>query len=284
MTASPKTKPLSDAAEQPPGLSARWLRRIVVLAFIFVAAGALYLAPHGLLGAADGVGYAVCHRIELRSFHLGERALPLCARCTGTFLGVFTGTALFIVTGRGKRSGWPRTPLILVLAALVVPWVVDGTNSYAALFSRLPTLYTPHNWLRLTTGTLVGLILPVFLLPAVNQTLWREQDTQPVLGSFGEMVLYLAAAPILIGLVLPENALVLYPLALLSVIGVLATLCGVYLVLWLVILRSENRFVRLIEAWPHLLAALTLALLHIAAIDMLRFSLTGTWGGLRLGA
>ncbi|MCX6025853.1 MAG: DUF2085 domain-containing protein [Chloroflexi bacterium] len=283
MTTSPEAGPLSDAAGQPPGLSARWLRRIVVLAFIFVAAGALYLAPHGLLGAADGVAYAVCHRIELRSFHLGERALPLCARCTGTFLGVFVGTALIIAAGRGRRSGWPRTPLILVLAALVVPWVVDGTNSYAALFGTLPTLYTPHNWLRLTTGTLVGLVLPVFLLPAVNQTLWREQDTRPVLGRFGELALYLAAAPILIGLVLPENALLLYPLALFSVIGVLATLCGVYLVLWLVILRSENRIVRLIEAWPHLLAALTLALLHIAAIDMLRFSLTGTWGGLPLG-
>jgi len=283
MRISAEARPPSDAAAKPPGLPARWLRRIVVVAFISVAAGALYLAPHGLLGTADGVAYAVCHRIDLRSFHLGERALPLCARCTGTFLGVFLGTGLLLATGRGKRSGWPRTPLILVLAALVVPWFVDGTNSFAALVGGLPTLYAPQNWLRLTTGALVGLVMPVFLLPAVNQTLWRDQDPRPILASFGELALYLVAAPIIIGLVLPENALLLYPLALFSVIGVLATLCGVYVVLWLVILRSENRIVRLGEAWPHLLAGLTLALLHISAIDMLRYSLTGTWGGLRLG-
>ncbi len=268
----------------PRGMAQRWLTRLVVAAFVLTLAGALYLAPHGLLGAADAVGYAVCHRIELRSFHLGDRALPLCARCTGTFLGAFVGAAIIMATGRGRRSGWPRPALAIVLGALILPWAIDGSNSFAALFGNLPTLYTPQNWLRLTTGTLVGLVLPVFFMPAVNQTLWREQDTRPILGHFGELALYLAAAPIVIGLVLLENDLLLYPLALFSVIGVLATLCGIYLVLWLLVLRRENRYARLREAWPHLLAALTLALLHISLIDMLRFALTGTWGGLSLGA
>jgi len=275
--------PPKDAAP-PRGFAPRWLARVVVLGLVLVLAGTLYLAPRGLLGLADGVGYAVCHRIEARSFHLGERALPLCARCTGTFLSVFVGGALFIATGRGRRSGWPRPALGILLGLLVVPWVVDGTNSYAALIGTVPPLYAPHNWLRLTTGTLVGLVLPVFFMPAVNQTLWREQDARPMLAGLGDTALYLAAAPIIIGLVLIENELLLYPLALASVVGVLATLCGIYLVLWLLILRNDNRFARLREAWPHLLAALTLALLHIAAIDMLRYAITGTWGGLSLGA
>lgn len=279
-----EVRPHPTDAAPPRGFAPRWLTYVVVLALVLVLAGTLYLAPRGLLGLADGVGYAVCHRIEARSFHLGERALPLCARCTGTFLSAFIGGALFIATGRGRRSGWPRPALGILLGLLVVPWVVDGANSYAALFGTLPTLYTPHNWLRLTTGTLVGLVLPVFFMPAVNQTLWHEQDPRPILGNFGELALYLATAPIIIGLVLIENELLLYPLALASVAGALATLCGIYLVLWLLILRNENRFARLREAWPHLLAALTLALLHIAAIDMLRYAITGTWGGLSLGA
>jgi uncharacterized membrane protein len=276
--------PLPTNVAPPRGFAPRWLAPIIVLALVLVLAGTLYLAPRGLLGLADGVGYAVCHRIEARSFHLGERALPLCARCTGTFLSAFIGGALIIATGRGRRSGWPRPRLGILLGLLVVPWMVDGANSYAALFGTLPTLYIPHNWLRLTTGTLVGLVLPVFLMPAVNQTLWRAQDARPILAGLGDTALYLATAPIVIGLVLIENELLLYPLALASVVGVLATLCGIYLVLWLLILRNENRFARLREAWPHLLAALTLALLHIAAIDMLRYAITGTWGGLSLGA
>ncbi len=274
----------SPPAEVPRPVAPRWLTRLVIAAFVLTLAGALYLAPHGLLGAADAVGYAVCHRIELRSFHLGDRALPLCARCTGTFLGAFVGGVMIIAAGRGRRSGWPRPRLAILLGLLIVPWAIDGTNSYAALFGSLPTLYTPQNWLRLTTGTLVGMVLPIFFMPAVNQTLWREQDPRPMLGSFGELALYLAAAPVIIGLVLLENDLLLYPLAIFSVIGVLATLCGIYLVLWLLLLRSDNRYTRLREAWPHLLAALTLALLHISLIDMLRFAITGTWGGLRLGA
>lgn len=37
------------------------------------------LAPGGLLDKADKVGYAVCHRITIRSFLIGERQMPLCA-------------------------------------------------------------------------------------------------------------------------------------------------------------------------------------------------------------
>ncbi len=39
--------------------------------------------PPGLAGKADAVGYAVCHRIADRSFHVDGVQLPLCVRCTG---------------------------------------------------------------------------------------------------------------------------------------------------------------------------------------------------------
>ena len=47
--------------------------------------------PDGLLGKADAIGYAVCHRIDVRSFHLGDRQIPVCARCTGQYLGAVAG-------------------------------------------------------------------------------------------------------------------------------------------------------------------------------------------------
>jgi len=50
---------------------------IVVLAVGLLLLGWLLNTPEGLLGKADAVGYAVCHRIEARSFHLGERPIPL---------------------------------------------------------------------------------------------------------------------------------------------------------------------------------------------------------------
>jgi hypothetical protein len=54
----------------------------------------LSLTPPGLLGKADAVGYAVCHRIELRSFHLDGRPLPLCARCSGMYPVSYTHLTL----------------------------------------------------------------------------------------------------------------------------------------------------------------------------------------------
>ena len=71
--------------------TSRWpatsLKAGLALAVGLVLLGWLLNTPPGLLGKADAIGYAVCHRIDLRSFHLGERALPLCARCSGMYLG-----------------------------------------------------------------------------------------------------------------------------------------------------------------------------------------------------
>jgi hypothetical protein len=52
---------------------------------------------------------------------------------------------------------------------------------------------------------------------------------------------------------------------------------------WLLIMRQENIFDSLTQMWLPFLAGTTLALLMIATIDLLRFKLTGTWGGFPLG-
>ena len=253
-----------------------------VIAFLVILPAGWALTPGGLLGKADAIGYAVCHRIDLRSFHLAGRQLPLCARCTGTFLGALVGGVALAAAGRGRAALWPPRGLSLLLGALLLPWLVDGTNSSLALLPGFPHLYTPQNWLRLATGTLVGLALPAFFLPALNQTLWRAPRATPVLRRPLELVAYLALAPALIALVLSGNELLLYPAALLSSVGVLALLTGIYLVITAVLLRQENRIDNLAAAWPLVLLALTLALLHIGAVDLIRFELTRTWGGLPL--
>ena len=272
------------APSSPPrtGLS-RAVRGIVVVVFIAVLLAGLFLSPAGLLGKADAIGYAVCHRIAVRSFHLGERQLPLCARCTGTFLGVIVGVAILILAGRGRSAVWPSKKLFAVLLFTAVPWGLDGVNSYASILPQLPHLYEPQNWLRLTTGTLLGLGLAPIFLPAVNQSLWKAGSDVPALKSFRELLLYFLAAPVLILLVLWENPIVLYPLALLSTVGILFLLTGVYTSILLMVLRRENFAEGFRDAWPVLLAGLTIGLLQIMAIDAVRMYFTHTWGGFVLG-
>jgi uncharacterized membrane protein len=235
--------------------------------------------PAGLLGKADAIGYAICHRIDLRSFHLGDRQLPLCARCTGIYLGALLGMVTMAALGRGRSGGLPRRPVLLALIGFVGLMGIDGVNSYLTFFPGLPHLYEPQNWLRLITGTLNGLALAGLIYPILNQTLWRDWTDQPVLRGFRELGLLLVLAAVMIALVLSDDPIALLPLALLSVVGVLALIVALNTTVLLLVARRENRVVGWTGAIVPLLAGFTLAMIEIGAVDLIRFSIFHTWSG-----
>jgi uncharacterized membrane protein len=240
----------------------------------------LTFAPEGLLGKADAVGYAVCHRIELRSFHLDGRPLPLCARCSGMYLGALAG-GLYQLS-RGRRGGLPARKLWPALIALGLAFAVDGVNSYLHFLPGFGGLYEPNNTLRLITGTGLGLLIPSVLLPAFHQTAWAEFDERPALDSWRSLGILLLLGAGVVLLVLTENPLILYPLALLSAATVLAVLGLCYGLLALLVVRGEGRARTWRDLWLPLAAGLFIALLQTAAIDWIRLSLTGTWNGFTL--
>jgi uncharacterized membrane protein len=260
---------------------------------VFLAVGLLFIGwllntPGGLLGKADAIGYAVCHRIDLRSFHLGVRELPLCARCTGMYLGAVLALVYQGIVGR-RKSGTPPLAVLVLLGSLVIAFAIDGLNSFLhlsplmQLFPNLPRLYSPNNTLRLLTGSGMGLAMAAALYPAFNQTVWRDWQPAPVLKGLRSTGVLLALALLLDLLVLTENPLILYPLALISAAGVLALLSMVYSMVWLMVLRAENRFMRLQELILPLTGGFGMALLQIILLDVARFLLTHTWGGFDLG-
>jgi hypothetical protein len=53
--------------------------------------------------------------------------------------------------------------------------------------------------------------------------------------------------------------------------------------LWLVVLRRENRYNGFHELLLPLMGGFVIGLLQIAFLDWLRFTLTGTWEGFHLG-
>jgi len=255
---------------------------LVFLAVGILLIGWLMSTPQGLLGKADAIGYAVCHRIDARSFHLGERQVPLCARCSGMFLGAVLGLVYQAILAP-RRGGVVSKSMMLLGGLLTAAFGLDGLNSYLHLFPGLPSLYEPSNVLRLLTGTGMGLVIAVALYPVYNQTVWKDWDPRPALEGL-PAVAGLALAALLLDLaILTENPLVLYPLALISAGGVMVLLTMVYTMVALMLFRLENRFLRL----SHLIVPLTggfgLALLQIAALDLVRFWLTGTWEGFHLG-
>jgi uncharacterized membrane protein len=272
------------ATEHSSGLpklpSSRALTVLAVAVALTVLVSWLLSTPPGLLGKADALGYAVCHRIDGRSFHLGDRQFPLCARCTGMYLGALLGMAGMLVMGRGRAGGMPTRRVMVVLVGFMALMGVDGLNSYATLFPGLPHLYEPQNWLRLVTGMGNGLTLAALVLPVLNQTLWQDWQARPVLANFRELAGLVVSAAVVVALVLSDNVVVLYPLALLSAVGLLALVVVLNTSILLIALRRENRAQRWTGALLPLLAGVTLAIIEIGAIDAVRFAIFGTWGGM----
>ena len=280
-----------NAMEQtpPPSHTNNLIRWFIPIAAILAFAGWLYITPPGLLGKADAIGYAICHRIDERSFQIGDRQLPLCARCTGEFYSAGFALLFFAIVSP-RKSGMPGWKLGAPLIIFFLAFGIDGSNSYLYLLKQtshgaldnIPNLYIPNNVLRLFTGSGMGIALASVLYPAFNQSIWQVYDSATAL-SWKKLGILVGIVLIVNLLILTDSPIVLYPIAIFSVLGVLSLLIIVFSMSWLLIMHQENIFDSLLQMWLPFLAGTTLAFLMITAIDLLRFKLTGTWGGFPLG-
>jgi uncharacterized membrane protein len=258
-------------------------RRAAILLLPALAIGIwLLYTPGGLLGKADAIGYAVCHRIDLRSFHLGVRALPLCARCTGMHLGALLAIVFLALRGRGRAGLYPAPVILASFAAFTVAFAVDGLNSYLQFFPTALHLYTPDNLLRLITGHLLGIALGTIVYAGFNQTVWANWRAEPVMRSPFELAAVLVIGALVLAVVVSENPLLLYPLALVSASGVVILLTIVYSMIVLILGGRENKASSWRELMVPLAIGLTLTFLQIGLFDIGRFWLTRTWSGFTL--
>ncbi len=261
------------------------LRWFVPIAATLAFAAWMYISPEGALGKLDAIGYAVCHRIDARSFQIDERQLPLCARCTGEFYAAGAGL-IFQVFVSGKKSRMPSRGILAAFVLFFLAFGLDGGNSYLYLLKQtsrgaldhIPNLYIPNNMLRLFTGSGMGIVLAAMLYPVVNQTLWRTLDDRPTLEwkSLGILISLVIGINLLI---LTDSPMALYPIAYLSALGTLSLLVIVFSMLWIMLMRQENTFEHPRELWLAALSGFTLAMLMLLSIDLFRLQLTGTWGG-----
>lgn len=262
---------------RPMGAAARWDGLLVAFALALILA-ALVAPPHGLLDKADRAAFAVCHRMPEHSFAFAGRPLPLCARCSGTYLGALAGLIVLIARGRGHASGLPSGRYLAVLAVFLAAWAVDGANSFLAFLPGAPHLYEPSNVFRLITGTLEGLVLAAFLLPVLNLSLWAAPDPARALGSWADLGWLLVGAAAIIGLVSSEWTLLLYPLAIVSGVAIPLLLGLVNTMMALIVLRREGRATHWRQAIAPLLLGLALASVELTLIGLARAVLTARLG------
>lgn len=251
---------------------------LLLMAFYSVTE-ASHLAHDPVLEGADYVGYSVCHRLTDRSFTIAGRQLPLCARCTGMYLGVSITFAVLFLAGRRRYAYLPPLKIVLVLIGFVALMGIDGINSYSLFFPGLPHAYEPRNWLRLFTGLGTGLAMGMILFPALAQTLWRDQQHRSAVVNMRELLGMILLGLLFGALVLTEQSTILYVLGLVSAAGVLIVMTAINATAMLILSRRDARATRIREAMLPLSIGLMLAILEVALISYIRYSATGTMTG-----
>lgn len=272
-----------DQPTSPPPFPRAWAWSGLLLALIAVAVFVFALPP-SFLGHLDYIGAAVCHRLPEHSFFLDGEQLPLCQRCTGTFPGALTG--LLLQWGVLRRRRAARFPALWVWGGVILCvglFGLDGINSYTTLLTgnaRGLLGYAPQPWLRLLTGTLTGLSMSIVLVPAFNQTLWRDGDPEVrTLRKAGDLAL-------LVGVELAQAAAIyslepwlLYPIAFYSTLGVVAMFVLLGTMVFVMALGRDASCAGWREAAVPFLWGIVFAALLIGGMDLFRLWLTGTLVG-----
>jgi uncharacterized membrane protein len=254
----------------------RKLFRVLTVLGALAVLGFFLFPPLAPLDKANLVGYAICHQIPERSFLLGGHQLPLCARCTGTYLGVAIGFGTLALLGRWRTGELLPTWMLALMAGFVAVMGVDGLNSYLDLVLGHPLLYEPQNWLRAVTGSLNGIALSMILMPIMNTTLWKQPAATRPLRNVWELLGVVAAAGTLVALVQSEPAWLLYPVAIVTTTGVVWMLTAVNTMILLIVFRQDSQAETWQQVVPALLGGLVAALVELAVIGTTRYLLTGT--------
>lgn len=254
-------------------LLARWGRLLPAL----LTLGGLFFFPWLAHEGPGFWGAGVCHRIVERTFSVAGQSLPLCARCTGIYLGFLATAATSFLRGRRRPVAFPPSGILLLLLLFLFIAGVDGVNSYLAFFPGLPHLYKPHNAFRLLTGALEGIALAGFLLPVLHLSLWQSpQECSPIpnLRELGLTILLTG------GLVLPAlwpAGPYLYLVAGLSLAGLFLAMGLVNTLLVAVLSRRSGQVSHWSEAAVLFAWGCFLGMLEMAGLSWLRYSLTGSF-------
>ena len=99
----------------------------------------------------------MCHGIAERCIELFGVPMPICARCTGIYLGLALGLLVFVLIPLVRERVMRTAALIAV-----TPLAIDGLTQLAGL--REST-----NPLRLATGIIAGLAFGMWALSAVER-------------------------------------------------------------------------------------------------------------------
>lgn len=140
---------------------------------------------YGLAFVVYGAGSFICHQLPARSFHSWSAQWPVCARCTGIYVGAAVAAVVATVRmpSRSLRPGKPDTTYATVSATYVASGFSRTGGSVsrtrmllvlAALPTAVTLIYewttgnTPSNAIRALAGAPLGAAVAVIVIEALR--------------------------------------------------------------------------------------------------------------------
>jgi uncharacterized membrane protein len=222
-----------------------------------------------LTGVKD-LGYTVCHQLPDHSLFAAGHQYPLCARCTGIYLGFLTGLAGLAIHGRLGASRLPDAGVTALLFLAVGAMMADVFNSVLASAPDARLLYNTTNLIRLSTGLGAGTALALLLVPMLNDALWRKPSHLRSADVPSDLLGYGVLAALVGLLAYSQEALLYYPVALISGLGIIAALSTAGAILGVALMRRERQAASFRSASLPLLAGVALAALSMGVLGYLR--------------
>ena len=140
------------------GLGLCWVAAIFVSPITIASPHRVIAVPSALVYE---VGSHICHQRPERSFHIGGRQMPVCARCTGLYVSAAAAIPFALVAATALSSR--RSRAILVVAALptVTTWALEyvGVADFSNVARALAALPLGFAAAWLVIGTLRGRML-----------------------------------------------------------------------------------------------------------------------------
>jgi uncharacterized membrane protein len=235
---------------------------------VAIVAGIAFFAlamPGDLKYKVDALGFGVCHQIGTHSFSVGEHQLPLCARCTGIYLGALASLGLLMFL-RPRVRRLPARSVALLLGIFFLSMLLDGINSTVQNFGS--GLWETTNLIRIITGALSGVAVAFVFYPVFNMSLWhpeasrKERSIEQPFELVGPLVL----AAILVSLVVASADFLYYPLAFISLLGLVSLLTMANTILVLIVSRREGTLRTASAALTPILIAVFLTLIELALL------------------
>jgi uncharacterized membrane protein len=254
-----------------------WMTGACALFFLGLFALLIFLPGGSLLDHLRWLVSGICAQMPTHSFYSAGERLPLCARKTGVYLGFMVTILTLYASRRGRVQRLPTKSITSALVSGIAALGIDGLNSLA-LDLGLPHLYQPNNLLRLATGFATGLALAAFTLPLLNRLFWCEFNEQRSFASWKDILRLLPLLVLCFFAVSTQIAVGLYPIALLSTVGVLMALSCVNLICLVAISKRDESFASYRELLPFFSVAFLLAIGELLLLAQLKFSILAAIG------